>query len=88
MAGDDDVIVHVNVTEESPLLNDRAEDRQDHDGEEKRTPLSWYAWRLFWTIIAAFVLVIFIKGWIDAGDVNVGVYNARYNCHRSFALRY
>ncbi|RQM05797.1 hypothetical protein DH86_00002107 [Scytalidium sp. 3C] len=40
MAGDDDVIVHVNVTEESPLLNDRAEDRQDHDGEEKRTPLS------------------------------------------------
>ncbi|ELU39083.1 metalloendopeptidase [Rhizoctonia solani AG-1 IA] len=31
---------------------------------------SWYAWRLFWALLAAAVLGIFIKGWIDADDVD------------------
>ncbi|CAE6436261.1 unnamed protein product [Rhizoctonia solani] len=36
---------------------------------EPRTK-SWYAWRVFWGILAAVILGVFIKGWIDADDVD------------------
>ncbi|KAG8733069.1 hypothetical protein FRC11_008904 [Ceratobasidium sp. 423] len=35
---------------------------------EPRTK-SWYAWRIFWAVFAAVVLGVFIKGWIDADDL-------------------
>ncbi|CAE6486541.1 unnamed protein product, partial [Rhizoctonia solani] len=35
---------------------------------EPRTK-SWYAWRISWTVLGVFVLGVFIKGWIDADDV-------------------
>jgi uncharacterized membrane protein YraQ (UPF0718 family) len=63
--------------EETPLLVDQDRDgSQDvdkkEDGEKKN--VGWYIWRLFWVLIAAFVLGVFIKGWIDAGsDVNVSI---------------
>jgi len=67
--------------EETPLLAD-AHNQQDHDSdhqeledvpEQKRKQVSWYLWRVFWTIVAALILAAFIKGWIDAGsDVDVG----------------
>lgn len=30
----------------------------------------WWAWRIFWFLVAALVLALFIKGWIDADDTN------------------
>ncbi|KAH8652056.1 mitochondrial carrier domain-containing protein [Xylariales sp. PMI_506] len=30
---------------------------------------SWYIWRAFWLILAALLLALFIKGWVDADDV-------------------
>lgn len=38
--------------------------------ETKRTK-SWWFWRILWTILAALFLAIFIKGWVDARDVDV-----------------
>jgi hypothetical protein len=32
---------------------------------------SWYIWRLFWFVVVALVLAFFIKGWIEADDVDV-----------------
>lgn len=31
----------------------------------------WYVWRVFWAVLGALVLALFIKGWIDADDTNV-----------------
>jgi hypothetical protein len=58
-------------SEDSTLLSD---DRQDEPEEQPTRPprtTSWYVWRAFWTILAALVLAVFIKGWIEADDVNV-----------------
>lgn len=33
----------------------------------------WYIWRAFWVILGALILALFIKGWIDADDTNVGI---------------
>lgn len=61
--------------EQSPLLQDqRSDHEQDADQdipELKRRRASWYIWRVVWAIFAALVLAVFIKGWVDAGDVNV-----------------
>ncbi|KAF7563118.1 hypothetical protein G7046_g1002 [Stylonectria norvegica] len=64
-------------TEQTPLLvgqpqieNEDAQDAQSESSEptlEKR-PKSWYAWRIFWTLFAAIVIAVFVKGWIDADD--------------------
>lgn len=63
--------------EETPLLVDRQSEQNDLDIPDEQhlqvKKLSWYLWRLFWGLIAALILGIFIKGWIDAGgDVDVG----------------
>lgn len=67
-------------TEETPLLaaahdegrdeHEQAELLEPQQSESKRTR-SWWFWRILWTILGALVLAIFIKGWIDAKDVDV-----------------
>ncbi|KAK0716185.1 mitochondrial carrier domain-containing protein [Lasiosphaeris hirsuta] len=68
--------------EQTPLLADQAlssssssssSTNQPDDNVPQPSPRqrSWYLWRIFWVTITAFVLGVFIKGWIDAGgDVN------------------
>ena len=47
--------------EEEPLLE-----------PEKAGSKTWYyAWRGFWIVLAILVIAVFVKGWIDADDVNV-----------------
>jgi hypothetical protein len=61
--------------EQTPLLNDeQSDDQADQDTEEPKQvgQARWYIWRVFWVVVAALILAVFIKGWIDAGsDVNV-----------------
>ena len=62
------------VDEETPLLSDEltGEEQAPDSKEPEPTPASWWLWRVFWVVVAALVLALFIKGWIDAGsDVNV-----------------
>lgn len=77
MAQDGDAENQTHVNEQTPLLEDPQPDQQlDPNGDEpkqKQKQASWYIWRIFWAIVAAVFLAIFIKGWIDAGgDVDVG----------------
>lgn len=67
-------------TEETPLLaaahdegrdeHEQAELLEPPQSESKRTR-SWWFWRILWTVLGALVLAVFIKGWIDAKDVDV-----------------
>jgi len=62
------------VDEETPLLNEEltGEEQEPDPKKPEPTPLSWWLWRVVWFLVAALVLAVFIKGWIDAGsDVNV-----------------
>lgn len=66
------------LNEETPLLDGGAEltnEEQEEDPKKPEPPrASWWLWRLLWFIVAALILAVFIKGWIDAGsDVNVGI---------------
>ena len=66
------------LNEETPLLNGGAELTNEEQEEDPKEPepsrVSWWLWRLLWFIVAALILAVFIKGWIDAGsDVNVGI---------------
>ncbi|KUI66442.1 hypothetical protein VM1G_02174 [Cytospora mali] len=66
-------------TEQTPLLASQAEEgRNEHEeaalleppqNESKRTK-SWWFWRILWAVLAALLLAVFIKGWIDADDVD------------------
>jgi len=75
--GDPENQTNIESNEQTPLLDDHQSDQDpdqdpDQKGPEKK-PASWYIWRIFWAIVAAFVLAVFIKGWVDAGgDVDVG----------------
>jgi hypothetical protein len=77
MAHEDDVDTENQrpaVDEETPLLTSEltGEEQEPDPKEPEPTPASWWIWRVFWFIVAALVLALFIKGWIDAGsDVNV-----------------
>ncbi|CAK7202062.1 hypothetical protein SEUCBS139899_004782 [Sporothrix eucalyptigena] len=80
------------VDEETPLLGAAGDEliraegsatpvAKDDDAAEPSTqqprPTSWYLWRAAWTLVAAFVLFIFIKGWVDAGgDVDFDLKDA------------
>lgn len=67
-------------TEQTPLLASQAEEgRSEHEeaalleppqSESKRTK-SWWFWRILWAVLAALLLAVFIKGWVDAKDVDV-----------------
>ena len=67
----------VESNEQTPLLNDRASEHrvEEESAVAQDEPSGWnwtkYAWRMFWAVVAAFLLAVFIKGWIDAGDVDV-----------------
>lgn len=75
-------------TEETPLLASQVEESRDvheedalpvqPETEAKRTK-GWWFWRIFWTILAALVLAVFIKGWVDARDVDVR-FSPCYHC--------
>ena len=66
--------------ERAPLLahaNERhGSNTSENDGsspEERQTRSEkWqYAWKGFWIVFAILVIAVFVKGWIDADDVNV-----------------
>lgn len=78
MAQHGDVENQSTVNEQTPLIENHEpghdEDQNDDVREEEQKPrlATWYIWRTFWFLIAALILALFIKGWIDAGsDVNV-----------------
>lgn len=81
MANDEDVEnqSHIDRHEETPLLHreeSNLEQASSSEPENKRR--SWFLWRLLWAVVAAVILTVFIKGWIDAGsDVNVGIYQIK-----------
>ncbi|KAJ4122948.1 hypothetical protein NW768_009939 [Fusarium equiseti] len=61
---------HARTDEQTPLLADQHPDTEHPETEptpEKR-PKSWYAWRVFWAILAIVILSVFIKGWIDSDE--------------------
>ncbi|CAM1510682.1 Fc.00g010170.m01.CDS01 [Cosmosporella sp. VM-42] len=63
-------------TEQTPLLGDRPTQIEDGESptepepapEKRRRSKSWYAWRIFWTLLAIVVVTVFVKGWIDADE--------------------
>lgn len=66
------------ATEHTPLLGEstdaagsnddnNASDTTKQDIAPEPKTKSWYAWRVFWTLLGAGILFIFIKGWVDAG---------------------
>ena len=68
-------------TEQTPLLDGQASIHDEHEQAAllepppwKRTR-SWWFWRILWTIVAALILAVFIKGWIDADDTHVSKWN-------------
>lgn len=70
--------------ERAPLLgNDNArhdaaaiseEDEPLLEPEKARSKIWYYAWRGFWLTLAILVVAVFVKGWIDADDVNVSLH--------------
>lgn len=78
MAPDGDPENAVNINEHTPLLEDPHLDPQSDQSSQKHKRVNRYIWRIFWVIVAALVIGIFVKGWIDAGgDVDVGGLDAR-----------
>ncbi|KAG8792099.1 hypothetical protein FRC12_007210 [Ceratobasidium sp. 428] len=55
--------------ERAPLLPPPSGDGEAPDVEQKPRTWGWYAWRVFWALFGILVLALFIKGWIDADDV-------------------
>ncbi|EPE10534.1 mitochondrial carrier protein [Ophiostoma piceae UAMH 11346] len=47
--------------------NDNDNDTSKQGAVSESKTKSWYAWRAFWALLGASVLVVFIKGWVDAG---------------------
>lgn len=61
------------ANEETPLLGDRQSGQQPESNEPDQQQAGGWLWGIFWAVVAALVLAVFIKGWIDAGgDVDVG----------------
>jgi len=65
-------------TEQTPLLADQpspeiheADNEPEAEPTPEKRPKSWYAWRIFWAVLAIVVLAVFIKGWIDADETEV-----------------
>lgn len=76
MAREDDAEIQSSHSENTPLLvgeqSEQSEQSRLEQQENEKKPTSWYLWRVFWAIVAALFLAVFIKGWIDAdGDANV-----------------
>lgn len=70
-------------TEQTPLLASQADDepRDQHEDAalleppqaETRRSKSWWFWRVLWAVLAVLLLAVFIKGWVDAKDVDVSL---------------
>lgn len=73
MTRENDVETQTGHTESTPLLvGEQSSQSHPEQQEDQKRSASWYLWRIFWVVAVAIVLVVFIKGWIDAdGDVNV-----------------
>ncbi|RGP80311.1 hypothetical protein FLONG3_1612 [Fusarium longipes] len=74
MSSSSDPEARISSHEQTPLLADRHAETEQGAAEpeieptpEKR-PKSWYAWRIFWAVLAIIVLAVFIKGWIDSDE--------------------
>lgn len=46
-------------------------DEPDLEPEKTTSKTWWYVWRGFWVVSAILIIAVFVKGWIDADDVNV-----------------
>lgn len=60
------------TNEHTPLLDANHADLQLGQSEQKHNWATWYIRRIAFAIVAALILGIFVKGWIDAGG-NVDV---------------
>ncbi|KAK0624604.1 mitochondrial carrier protein [Bombardia bombarda] len=75
------IMATTSSSEQTPLIGDHRSDAQYHDGDEPQDQssdgqevepkasktVSWYAWRILLAVLSILVLVVFIKGWVDAG---------------------
>lgn len=62
------------VDEESPLLVNHQPEQQLDQPENSPKPTSFYVWRIVWVTLAALLIGVFIKGWIEGSDyANVGL---------------
>ncbi|KAF5009282.1 hypothetical protein FDECE_4494 [Fusarium decemcellulare] len=78
MSNNNDPEASQQSTEQTPLLGDQPPHAEDGRSEPELEPESeptpekrshsWYAWRIFWAILAAIVIGVFVKGWIDADE--------------------
>jgi hypothetical protein len=84
MASHRQVEAPITPDERAPLLahQEARTDAQPASGEEdvavlepeKAAARTWhYVWRGFWILFALFVIAVFVKGWIEADDVNVSL---------------
>lgn len=84
MASNREQEVNAVPDERAPLLaHDEAhydpESTPDHEEplaespQKARSRIWKYAWRGFWAIFAILIIALFVKGWIDADDVNVSL---------------
>lgn len=68
---------NIEPTEQTALLGDHESGHESEAASEDEPKpegrrASWYLWRLFWVVVTAVTLGVFIKGWVDAGgDVEV-----------------
>ncbi|KAH6608596.1 hypothetical protein Trco_001942 [Trichoderma cornu-damae] len=86
MAREDDVETQTSHDENTPLLG--GEQSGHFPQENGKKSARWYLWRIFWAIVAALVLAVFIRGWIDAdGDVSVGAAKSCFYRFIGYALR-
>lgn len=73
MAREDDVETQSGPNENTSLLaGEHPEQSPQEERVNEKNLAHWVLWRIVWALVAALILVVFIKGWIDAdGDVNV-----------------
>jgi hypothetical protein len=67
MARDGDAENQINVNQQTPLLDNNQSGQQPDQNDHEHKGAWWYVSRIFWAIVIALVLGVFIKGWIDAG---------------------
>jgi hypothetical protein len=62
-------VTHVPTPEGAPTLD-----------PQKPASKQWqYIWRAFFVVVAMLVVAVFVKGWIDADDVNVSASACRFD---------
>lgn len=65
---DVDVEEQVGTNEQTPLLSSPSQDELLDREDDKRGRATFYALRILWAIVAALILGVFIKGWIDGSS--------------------